>query len=48
VATRQEAQELRIRNAELQAQLDALADEAQKKGFFRLCSGQEFALDDHT
>ncbi len=31
VATRQEAQELRIRNAELQAQLDALADEAQKK-----------------
>jgi chromosome segregation ATPase len=31
VAARQEAQELRIRNGELQAQLDALADEAQKK-----------------
>jgi predicted nucleic acid-binding Zn-ribbon protein len=30
-AARQEAQELRTRNAELQAQLDALAKEAQKK-----------------
>jgi predicted nucleic acid-binding Zn-ribbon protein len=30
-AARQEAQELRARNAELQAQLDALAKEAQKK-----------------
>src|SRR5271166_658142 len=30
-AARQDAQELRARNAELQAQLDALAKEAQKK-----------------
>ena len=30
-AARQEAQELRTRNAELQAQLDALAEGAQKK-----------------
>ena len=38
-AARQEANALRSQNAELQAQLDALADEAQKKRLFSQPSG---------